>query len=84
MTVKCANCPSEAVYSYRVNDSILIQYCEKDLPQFLWEAGRAGLLPLQFPAPVEEKPVKKKAKEEKAVVEESVEEVAEEATDADN
>ena len=42
--MKCANCKEEAVYIYRLTSAKSINYCKKDLPKFLDERRRAGLL----------------------------------------
>ena len=77
----CANCSSDAQYSYRVNDSIITHYCGQHLPHFLQSKKNSGELALATPPVVEEKPSKKK-KEEEVTVEAVAEELAPE--DADN
>lgn len=42
--MKCANCKEEAVYIYRLTSAKSINYCKKDLPKFLDERRKAGLL----------------------------------------
>lgn len=72
---KCANCVADAKYEYRVAESLVIPYCDRDLPKALYPLKKAGLL---TPKPVEvPKPAKKKAEpvvEEPPVVEETPEE----------
>lgn len=71
----CANCSSEALYSYPVSPDYVIHYCQRHLPTFLVAKRNAGLLPLidttpkveEVPAPAP-KPTKKSA----VVVEEPV------------
>lgn len=42
--MKCANCDRDAMFEYRVTLNKSIFYCGKDLPSFLEERKRAGLL----------------------------------------
>lgn len=42
--MKCANCANEAAYEYRVTTDTSVFYCGKDLPKFLEERKKAGLL----------------------------------------
>ena len=42
--MKCANCKNEASYEYRVTQTKSLFYCGKDLPKFLEERKKAGLL----------------------------------------
>jgi len=42
--MKCANCDNKASYEYRVTKNKSIFYCGKDLPRFLEERKKAGLL----------------------------------------
>ena len=42
--MKCANCAEQASYEYRVTKNKSLFYCGKDLPKFLEERKRAGLL----------------------------------------
>jgi hypothetical protein len=42
--MKCANCNEQASYEYRVTQEKSLFYCGKDLPKFLDERKRAGLL----------------------------------------
>ena len=44
LLMKCANCDSDALYVYRVTLNKSVYYCGKDLPKFLEERRRAGLL----------------------------------------
>lgn len=78
----CANCSAIAEYTYRLNDTEMLHFCDKHLPPFLFKKKLAGLLPLELPPVVEEKPSKKK--KEEAVAEPVLEETVEEPTDADS
>ena len=42
--MKCANCDKNALYMYRMTRNKALYYCGKDLPKFLDERRRAGLL----------------------------------------
>lgn len=42
--MKCANCDKTAMYEYQIAKNNSIFYCGKDLPKFLEERKRAGLL----------------------------------------
>lgn len=42
--MKCANCAEEAAYEYMVTKTNSLFYCGKDLPKFLKERKKAGLL----------------------------------------
>ena len=42
--MKCANCANQASYEYRVTTKKSVFYCGKDLPKFLEERKKAGLL----------------------------------------
>jgi hypothetical protein len=54
----CANCQSEALYTYAVTEQYLIHYCQLHLPRFLLSQKQAGQLPLRPTTPVvEEVPV---------------------------
>ena len=75
--VTCANCSGEALYTYQVSDSYLINYCQYHLPKFLVGKKNAGQLPLVTPKPA--KAVKETKVE--AVVEEEPEVVPEDAAD---
>ena len=44
LLMKCANCKSEALYVYHITADSYIYYCGKDLPKFLEERKKAGLL----------------------------------------
>jgi len=44
--MKCANCDSDALYVYRVTLNKSVYYCGKDLPKFLEDRKKAGLLQL--------------------------------------
>lgn len=75
--MKCANCDKDALFEYQITKQKSIYYCGKDLPGFLEERKKAGLLKITSafteakesaleqlsPETVEEpKPVKKAAK----------------------
>jgi hypothetical protein len=42
--MKCANCDKNALFMYRITKNKALYYCGKDLPKFLDERRRAGLL----------------------------------------
>lgn len=42
--MKCANCSRDAMYVYRITKTASIYYCGADLPSFLEERRKAGLL----------------------------------------
>jgi hypothetical protein len=42
--MKCANCNNEATFEYQMTKATSVFYCGKDLPKFLEERKRAGLL----------------------------------------
>jgi hypothetical protein len=67
---KCANCVSDALYAYKINPALTINYCANHLPKFLNDQKAAGLLKPEVEAP---KPSKKKAEvvEEAPVTEEA-------------
>lgn len=44
--MKCVNCSSPALFEYRLTGKTSIFYCDRDLPRFLDERKRAGLLTL--------------------------------------
>jgi hypothetical protein len=86
--ITCANCSSNAEFTYALTDSYGIHYCGKHVPKFLNNHKRSGMLPLRtFSVEVEptievSKPTKKKSK---IAVEEPVVDgtVVEETTVAD-
>jgi len=42
--MKCANCSNDALYVYRITKEKSVHYCGKDLPSFLEDRRKAGLL----------------------------------------
>lgn len=42
--MKCANCDKDALFEYQITKNKSIYYCGKDLPGFLEERKKAGLL----------------------------------------
>ena len=42
--MKCANCENNASYEYKITKGSSLFYCGKDLPNFLDERRKAGLL----------------------------------------
>lgn len=42
--MKCANCDKDALFEYQITKQKSIYYCGKDLPGFLEERKKAGLL----------------------------------------
>jgi hypothetical protein len=61
---KCANCATDALYTYKVTDSFSINYCQLHLPKFLNAQKLAGLLKPEVEAP-------KASKKKSDVVEET-------------
>jgi hypothetical protein len=76
--IMCANCQSDATYTYRIVDGFDVSFCEKHLPTFARKNG------LATPVVAQEEPVvAPKASKKAAVVEEPVvEEVPAEETPA--
>jgi hypothetical protein len=71
---KCANCSVDATYAYKINDSVVINYCVIHLPKFLTAQKNAGLLK---PEPeVVENPAPKAKKKTTSVTTPVVEEAA--------
>ena len=68
MTI-CANCQSDATYTYSIVDGFSIDYCDKHLPTFARKNGLATAVVAQ-----EEPVVALKASKKAVVVEEPVEE----------
>lgn len=77
---KCANCTSEAFFTYAITGTFGINYCSRHVPKFLQAQKNAGMLPLRVdkpepiivvePTPVVEEPIV----EEEPVVEPEIEE----------
>jgi hypothetical protein len=44
LLMKCANCNSDALYEYKITLNKSNYYCGKDLPKFLEQRKKAGLL----------------------------------------
>lgn len=44
--MKCANCNKPAMFEYRITQTQSLFYCGSDLPKFLEERRKAGLLTL--------------------------------------
>jgi hypothetical protein len=42
--MKCANCNKDALFEYQITKKTSIYYCANDLPGFLEERKKAGLL----------------------------------------
>ena len=42
--MKCANCDRNALFEYKISKVTSVFYCGKDLPSFLNERKKAGLL----------------------------------------
>lgn len=72
--VKCANCPNEALYTYRVPNHFNINYCGKHLPGFLAKRKDSALLALDVPRETEPEVKVSKKKTETVVTEPVVEE----------
>jgi hypothetical protein len=49
--VSCANCSTDAQYTYVVSSETVINYCTSHLPNFLTAKKNAGLLKLVVPVP---------------------------------
>jgi hypothetical protein len=58
--ITCANCQSEALYTYQINPDYLVHYCQSHLPRFLTAARDAGQLNLVVPVAETPAPSKKK------------------------
>jgi hypothetical protein len=67
MTI-CANCQSDAVYTYTIVDGFDVYFCDKHLPRF---ARKSGLV-ANLPEVVIEEPVVAPKASKKVVVEEPV------------
>lgn len=69
--IKCANCPSEAVYTCAEPGANPVDYCATCLP--IWQRDRAllGHFPLRSLEPVVEDKPKKKTKAKEVVAEEA-------------
>lgn len=72
--IKCANCVADALYTYKVSEKVLVNYCTKHLPNFLAPRKASGQLALVVPAIVEESTKTSKKKTTDVVVEEVPEE----------
>lgn len=72
--IKCANCSSEAFYTYAITPTYGIHYCSRHVPKFLHNQKKSGMLPLRTVAPVVvETPAPKVSKKKpKVAVEEPV------------
>lgn len=71
---KCANCTSEAFFTYAITSKFGIDYCSRHVPKFLQAQKNAGMLPLRVekvdvPAPVVEEPVVEELEIPEVVVE---------------
>lgn len=42
--MKCANCDKDALFEYQITKNTSVYYCGNDLPGFLEERKKAGLL----------------------------------------
>jgi hypothetical protein len=76
---KCANCEREADYRYVIVEPFGTNYCQYDLPSFLYTARDQGILPapvddLVEEAVVEETPKVSKRRTSIPVVDEVIEE----------
>lgn len=58
---KCANCASEAFYTYAITTDFGIDYCSRHVPKFLHAQKVSGMMPLRTPVVevVEEAPAPK-------------------------
>lgn len=75
---KCANCASEAFFTYAITKTYGIDYCSRHVPKFLQAQKNAGMLPLRLieepvvePTPTAPKTSKKKVAVVEPVVEEA-------------
>jgi hypothetical protein len=68
---KCANCDRDAVYRYVIVEPFGTNYCQYDLPSFLYTARDQGILP----APVDDLVVEDAPKASKKKTTTPVEEV---------
>jgi hypothetical protein len=55
---KCANCVANAIYTYQINESFAMHYCQSHLPRFLYAQRDAGNLAFK----AEEEPTKSSKK----------------------
>jgi hypothetical protein len=72
---KCANCSREAVYRYVIVEPFGTNYCESDLPSFLYSSRDLGILPAPVEDVVDDAP-KSSKKKTTPVVEDAPEEDA--------
>lgn len=79
----CANCVADAIYTYQVNESFGIHYCQAHLPRFLYAQRDAGNLAFKVVEEVVEEAPKPSKKKTAPVVEEVVEEVSTEEAPAE-
>lgn len=63
--VSCANCSTEAQYTYKVSEGLLFNYCALHLPRFLTAQKNAGFLKLVVPVVVEEEAAPKTTSKKK-------------------
>jgi hypothetical protein len=75
---KCANCEREADYRYVIVEPFGTNYCQYDLPSFLYTARDQGILPAPVDDLVEETVVEEAPKSSKKKTSTPVEEVTEE------
>ncbi|CAB4123698.1 hypothetical protein UFOVP45_9 [uncultured Caudovirales phage] len=67
----CANCASDAIYTYQITEEFSQNFCQRHLPKFLVSQKNMGLLPLKEDAPVvDEVPTKSSKKKTTPAVEE--------------
>lgn len=77
----CANCPADALYTYRVSATYKLHYCQYHLPKFLANQKTTGQLTLDVEQPVEVV-VPKSRKRTPSVQSETISEEPEVITDA--
>jgi hypothetical protein len=73
----CANCAADAIYTYQINDSFAMHYCQSHLPRFLYDQRDAGNLAFKSAEESVEEASKSSKKKSTPVVDEEpvVEEV---------
>jgi hypothetical protein len=70
--MKCANCPSDALFEYQISKRKSIFYCGKDLPGFLESQRKAGLLKITQEFKNADKSVEEKLTSSVTAIEEPV------------
>lgn len=69
--IKCANCPTDAVYTVADPGANPVSFCINCLPKWLRDRALLGHFPLEGSVKEEAEPVKKTTKKKTAVAEEA-------------